>query len=487
MTPTVQLSLMLQARQPDELEELAESVSTPNHSVYGSHLTRLELSQQIALNHREQQALQEWLESYGMIPLPTIALAAQELVFRATIEQLTSAFGTKTSQRLLSPKGVSMAQLKSSLPRSLAGYVHTIRVLPDLQPKRNTAYWGLNSSSLFPEANLIDSCQFSQTLPTELLGLRPIDIQQGYSLPQTITGKTETIAVMALGGYPNWQDLAQFWQVFGIERPEVHTVQVTPMAERAQHPIYRWETTMEVQWLGAIAPDARIVIYFIDPRLVADPWSTFLLAVISDKHFQPTIACTTWSTPERQYYQVNGTECFAGLLNQCAVLGITVIAASGDWGVFDGLPQHELENRLVSDAPWPHGTFPAVAQGILAVGGTQVTALDPWQERAWSAPISSQLQADLKLKHLASSGGFSEYIAIPHWQQSVLQSHYTRSGNSPAVIPYGRGFPDVVLAAWGCNQTCGSENKESAYWGFMDQWRNDAGGTSWRTADIRAK
>ena len=46
-------------------------------------------------------------------------------------------------------------------------------------------------------------------------------------------------------------------------------------------PLLSLEATMTVEWVGAMAPGARIVVYHIDPAAMSDPWSAFLLAVMS--------------------------------------------------------------------------------------------------------------------------------------------------------------------------------------------------------------
>jgi kumamolisin len=227
---------------------------------------------------------------------------------------------------------------------------------------------------------------------------------------------------------------------------------------------------MAVAWAGALAPGARIVVYLIDPAVVADPWSEFLVAVLSDVELRPTVAVTSWSCPERQYRRVHGGEVFRGLLDQAAAVGITVIAASGDWGAYDGFPSAPGAGGRVCDAPWPHVAFPACEERVRAVGGTRVRRVAPWEETAWSAPVSAALRQAIGLGGLAGGGGFSESVGVPGWQRAALPAFCRRSGEAASVVPYGRGVPDVALMAWG---------PEAAYACVLDgELRGDAGGTS---------
>lgn len=462
------LSLILDAVQPQLIRELADAVSHPKHPDYGKYCDRSTLAKLVALPQQEREDLEGWFKAYGMLPLALPSLDHQQLLLRATPKQLCAAFGESAVQQLLSRKSSRTFQARSVLPRRLAGYVQSMQILPDRD-------W---SEAVPRQLSPVTRDEISTAeipLPAGMRGATPADIRRGYQFPEYGDGSGETIAVMALGGYPNPDDLQRFWQTFNIQPPSVYSLQVGAMGARGNHPLYQWETTMAVQWIGAMAPAARIVIYFIDPEFFADPWATFLLAVLSDSHFQPTIACTTWSTPERQYYRVHGSEVIAGLLDRAAALGITFIAGSGDWGVCDGLPQRQFNGQRVCDAPWPHGIFPAVEERVLAVGGTQINCWEPWTETAWSASVSPELEKAIRIERMASSGGFSEHIPIPQWQQAVLESYYPRSGDSPGVIPYGRGFPDVALMAWGIDES----GNTSAYLSLIaNQWRNDAGGTS---------
>src|SRR5690606_10758548 len=115
---------------------------------------------------------------------------------------------------------------------------------------------------------------------------------------------------------------------------------------------------------------AELRVYVIDPRHVADPWVTFFEAALAD---HATIATTAWSSPEQQYYAAHGRQVAASLLDQLAVRGCTVLAASGDWGPCAGAPRARLANHqapLACARPWPGVAFPCSEPRVLGVGGT---------------------------------------------------------------------------------------------------------------------
>ena len=87
--------------------------------------------------------------------------------------------------------------------------------------------------------------------------------------------------------------------------------------------------------------------------------------------------------------------------------------------------------------------------------GERVRA-DRGRHGAWSGPLppNDELRRFLPFHRLATSGGFSEDVAVPWWQEKALRPRgvprsFRRGLNLPAVLPYGRGYPDVALMAQG--------------------------------------
>jgi kumamolisin len=377
-------------------------------------------------------------------------------------------------------EGCRGERIALAIPRRLAGYVQKVSGLPGdecLVEKLIGAPVSLSGEAA--GASSLGAAAVQS--PPGLAGATPADIREIYDFPDEWDGSGETIALMMLGGQLAESDPHCFWRQHGIPPPEARLVQVGPVAPLSTNPLHSIEVAMTVEWAGAMAPGARLVVYQIDPLSISDPWAAFLLAVIGNTVHAPTIACTSWITPERKYYGLHGHSVVTGLLNQAAALGITVVSAAGDWGAFDGIPRTVRDGRYVSDAPWPHGVFPAVEERVLAVGGTMITHRQPLTEIAWSAPPPPGLRKALQFERLAGSGGFSEDVPVPAWQKPVLRGYYSRGAGTPAVVPFGRGFPDVALMAAGPsvqrspNEPLTSQGYQAVVGG---QWIDYAGGTS---------
>lgn len=498
MSDVLNLTLVFYERDPAHLQYLADVTSDPEHEEYGRHLDRAELDALVRLPEEERETIADWLTEHEM-SLVTVSEAGPQLMFvRATREQTERAFGSELIQWLERSGDLRGERIASAMPRRLAGYVQKVGGLPgergqmgdsdqeeDPADEESVPEGAEGSPPVCavprPSGGLLHGCATEDGPPAGLGGATPGDLRSIYAFPDEWNGSGETIALMMLGGRVEPADLHAFWRGHGIEPPEVHTVQVGPVNPRPPKPLHLLEAAMTVEWAGAMAPGARIVVYHVDPTVMGDPWAAFLMAVLSDRRYQPTIACTSWITPERRYYRLHGHSVVKGLLNQAAALGITVIAAAGDWGAFDGIPRTVRDGRYVSDAPWPHGVFPAVEERVLGVGGTMITSREPLTEVGWSGPPPPGLQKAVVFERLAGSGGFSEDVSIPGWQQPVLRGYYPRGSATPAVVPFGRGFPDVAMMASGpaVQRTPGEPLTSMGYQAVAcGQWIDYAGGTS---------
>lgn len=480
MAEPLYLSLILHENNREELSELVANASDPAHPSFGKYLTRDELAKLVALDPKHVADVRKWLVQCGMEIIEDIPLGGQAMVLRATEEQIQTSFGKHLANWLQNPSGHRSPRVDTAVPLELAGLiqaVHGIRNGPSIRSSMvDTVKPGDSSAS--------DTLPYSRRSendgpPPGFGGVTPADIRRIYNFPPRWNGSGQTIALLMMGGNIDAADLRMFWRANGIEPPEVRIVRLGPQIDRPHNPLHQLEATMTVEWVGAMAPGATIVVYMIDPEIFADPWAVYLLALINDKENNPTVASTSWIIPERRYYRVFGNSVVTGLLDQAAALGITVISAAGDWGAFDGVPRKTVDGYAVSDAPWPHTVFPAVEERVLGVGGTMVTSLNPLTELAWSGPPPLAVAQAVQFTQLAGSGGFSQDVPIPKWQQAHLRTWYSRGPNQPAVVPYGRGVPDVALMAAG--PAVMRENVLSAL-GYQAvvgrQWIDFAGGTS---------
>lgn len=443
------------------VEDFVGHVSNPEDPWYAKYMCREELAIYVDPPTDAVQNVDDWLGEHGVVPAPIQTPNAQVRFYYANRTQIISAFGMQPATWLDTQEEVRAHRREWPIPRDIAGHVQQIQIVRGSQQAQQ---W-LEGTHWLRETSVgIEHEATKDEKPADLKGIAPDDIGDIYDFPVQYTGRGETIAILMLSHAPAVDDLTEFWRNQGVarhpDRPQGHAVappiHVVPIGPQPKHSgsLGEMEAAMVVEWAGAMAPGARIVVYVVDETEVADPWAAFLLAVIGDTVHRPTVAMTSWLLPERQYYSAHGARTITGLLYQCAALGVTVLSATGDWGCFDSFPRtKDSESHTVADAPWPHTVFPAVEDLVLAVGGTMITQRDPLTEVAWSGPLPISLYGRLAFTTFAGGGGFSMDVPIPSWQTPYLKRApdfkqrraFSRGPDVPAVLAYGRGVPDVAL------------------------------------------
>lgn len=475
------VTLVLVERDRAAIAELADACSEPGGARYGQHLSRSELRELIVLPERDIAAIRSWASEHR---IEVIGIDGPFMRLRASTEQVRSAFGRDLEAWLRRERNARGRRAELALPRHIAGCVLKVSGLPGEHGQGEARVVSMHDAEAGQAGavwSLLDSASSDPPRPGDG-GVTPADVRGFYNFDEKLDGSGEAIALLALGGEVEMGDLERFWSLHGIKPPAVEIVDVGRSSSSVTtSPFQSLELTAIVQWAGALAPGARLVVYRIDPMVMVDPWSAFLYEVIGDQARAPTVAAITWVAPERQYYRLHGNRIIGGLLDQAAALGVTVVAASGDWGAFDGTPSAIRDGHFVCDAPWPHAIFPAVEERVLGIGGTAITCREPFTEIGWSGAPPPGLRAAMRFDLVASSGGFSEEIPIPDWQRPALRGYYSRGAGAPGVVPFGRGFPDVAVMASGPTVQRGpaAELSSQGYQMLMNgRWLDWGGGTS---------
>src|SRR5262249_22278950 len=172
---------------------------------------------------------------------------------------------------------------------------------------------------------------------------------------------------------------------------------------------------LDVEIIGALAPRARIRVYFA-------PFTSagFAHGITQAAADGVAVLSIGWGKPESDWKDDEIKQINAAL-EQVAKQHATVLAAAGDNGVRDGVKDGRR-----------HVDFPASSPWVLSVGGTALKseADHITSETVWrSAGIGA-----------ATGGGVSEKFERPEWQSAVLVPNRF-DGKS------GRGIPDVVASA----------------------------------------
>jgi kumamolisin len=246
----------------------------------------------------------------------------------------------------------------------------------------------------------------------------PLDLGGAYSFPPGASGEGECIGLLEFGGGYSTADLTEFFSGLGVPAPSVTAVSVDGAANAptgsADGP--DGEVELDVEVAGALAPGARLVVYFAPNT--DKGFLDALTSAVQDTVHRPTVISVSWGGPEPSWSD-QARAALNSAAEDAASLGITVVAASGDDGASDGAPA----GTLAVD-------FPASSPYVLGCGGTEVTIAD--------GRIASEVTwDDLPTGGGASGGGVSVDFPRPTFQASA---DVPAAPNGFA----GRGVPDVA-------------------------------------------
>ncbi|MGC9268640.1 S53 family peptidase [Acidiphilium sp.] len=246
----------------------------------------------------------------------------------------------------------------------------------------------------------------------------PNQIGGFYGIPTTPTGRGECIAIIELGGGYHDSDISTAFGAMGLAVPTVVAVSVDgatnapSTADSADG-----EVGLDIQVAGAIAPGAKLAVYFT-PNTDAG-FADAVTAAATDATNKPSVMSISWGGPESGY-SVQGLNTLNSALRDAATAGVTVTVASGDNLATDGQTDGAV-----------HVDFPASSPYVVGCGGTSITVSGGkiTAETVWNNATSG------------GGGGISTVFPVPSFQSGVKLPVNVSTGGT------GRGVPDVAADA----------------------------------------
>jgi subtilase family serine protease len=269
----------------------------------------------------------------------------------------------------------------------------------------------------------------------------PQEIQNAYGLTPILsagyTGSGETIIIIDSFGSPTIaQDLETFDADYGLPDPPSFTV-LAPLGTLPFDPTnsdqvgWAFETTLDVEWAHAMAPNANIVLLTspVSQNEGMQGMPEFLSLERYALKFQlGKIISQSWGATENTLFTQAGRQVFEDFerfYEDAAQQNVTVLASAGDSG------SANLETNATTYYAFPTVIFPASSPLVTAVGGTSLyadTSGNYQSETVWNNSIG------------AGGGGVSQQFPEPLYQKLLLNSVQKALRNY-------RGIPDVAYNA----------------------------------------
>jgi kumamolisin len=361
------------------------------------YLTREELAAARGAHPDDVLAVERFALGASLI-VTSADLARRSVVVEGTVAQCAAAFGTDLRNVRVAETTHRMRTGSLYGPAALGGVI--------------TGVFGLDTR---PQAR----AQFRIAYPhAATTAFTPLQLASLYAFPPNADGTGQTIALIELGGGYKPADLSAYFASLGIAAPTVVAVGVDGAANTPTGNANSadGEVELDIEVSGAIAPGAKIVVYFAPntDRGFLDAITT----AIHDTTYRPGIISISWGSAESVWTQQALTN-FDAAFADAALAGITVCVAAGDDGSADGVTDGNA-----------HVDFPASSPHVLACGGTSLRANGTTiaAETVWNDAGGG-----------ATGGGVSAVFPLPSWQANAHVPPSANAGGST-----GRGVPDVA-------------------------------------------
>jgi len=396
---TIEVSIRVRSKAESKREELKTALSKPGFK----HMSRTEFETTHGADTADINQIKKFAQEFGLKVHETgTELARRTVMVSGTVTNLQHAFNVELKE-YSHPKGNFRGRTGPiSAPAEYADIIIGVFGL-DNRPQAEPHFRRLAQ----PERHKHKTVSTASSHD-------PNEVAQIYDYPAG-DGTGQCIGLIELGGGFQLDDLSTYFTSLKINEPQVISVSVDGGTNSPTTPDSAdGEVMLDIEMSGAIAPAAKIVVYF-----APNTDQGFLDAIttaLHDSTNQPSVISISWGSAESNWTAQALTN-FDQAFQSAAAMGVTVCVATGDNGSSDG----------VNDGN-DHVDFPASSSFALACGGTtlQTSSEKIVKETVWNDLPSGG----------ATGGGVSNVFPLPTWQTGF-------DVPAPTVEGGGRGVPDV--------------------------------------------
>jgi len=421
--PSERLEVTILVRRRARQDFAARVAACVSARAPGPFLSRDEFAKRHGADAPDLAAVRAFAAAHGLA-VEQEDVARRTVVLSGTVAQFSAAFSVQLHQMSHAGRSYRGRTGAILLPADLGGIVEAVLGL-DSRPQAAPHF------------------RIRRPAASGAVSYTPIQVASAYGFPNG-TGQGQCVAIIELGGGFKLADLDTYFKGLGISTPSVVAVSVDHATNSPTNDANGpdGEVMLDVEVVGAIAPQTNIVVYFA-PNTDAGFLDAITTAIHDTTH-KPSVISISWGGPEVSW-TAQAMTAMDGAFQAAATMGITVCVASGDSGSSDG----------VNDGS-DHVDFPASSPFALACGGTSL--------QASGSSIRSEVVWNDGANSGASGGGVSSFFALPSWQTGL--NTVNNQGQSTALTK--RGVPDVA----------GNADPQTGYAVRIDGTNTVIGGTS---------
>jgi len=358
--PMTRMLLTLQrgAEQETALQQLMDAQQTKGSASYHAWLTPEQFGKQFGPSDADVQAVTDWLTRQGF-QVAKVAAGRGAIEFNGTVAQVRNAFRTEIHKFAVNGEEHIANVSEPAIPAALAPVVKGVAALNSF-PRRAHLHnkgvyrWQRDTGQIKP--------LFTFGNNPANFAMAPADFAKIYNIPAGADGTGQTIAVIGQSNI-NAQDVIDFRNLFGL--PQNFT-QANNVIVNGPDPGLQLatgdegESDLDVEWAGAVAPNATILLVtssttLSNPTQITQGVDLSALYAV-DNNLASVIS---ESYGQCEFFLGAATnQFFNSLWEQAAAQGITVVVSTGDNG---------------SAGCDPTGVSPNAAVNGLAVSGIAST------------------------------------------------------------------------------------------------------------------
>ena len=398
------LSVSIRVRRRADAPALPNSQQTgPSTALRAPALSREEFAARFGADPADLEKISHFARAHGLAVVES-SIPRRTVVVTGTVAQMNQAFSTDLG-KYESPHGEY---------RGREGALH----LPTDVAEIVEGVFGLDNRQMARSFNVHGPAQ-------SVTPLTPPQVAKLYNFPAVTSAvSSQTIGLLEFGGGYIPSDVQAYFNGLKLPAPTLTAIGVdgaTNSPGSASNPNGADpEVALDISVAGAVAQGAKIAVYFAP--WTEQGWVDAVTTAVHDATHKPSVISISWGWAENE--GIDGLTWTQAAINavsttfqEAAVLGVTVLVASGDSGSADQIGDGKAHTNYPATDPW-----------VTACGGTSISNVSgtTFTENTWN-------------DYGVTGGGISDIFALPYWQNWASIPHSANPGGH-----VGRGIPDVA-------------------------------------------
>jgi subtilase family serine protease len=365
--PVSRMLLMLQRSPAQEaaLEQLIDAQHSKGSGSYHAWLTPEQFGKQFGPSDQDLQAVTDWLTNQGF-QIAKVGAGRTLIEFSGNAAQVRSAFHTELHKFAVNGETHIANSSDPSIPEALAPVVRGVASLNDFprhSHSHNKGEYRMNreTGQIKPLYTFGDPAKYA---------IGPADFYKIYNVPASATGANVTIAIVSDSNI-NAQDVIDFRTLFNLPQNFTQANNVLVNGPDPGLTGDEGEADLDVQWAGAVAPQANILLVTTantqsNPTQITSGTDLSAVYIVDNDPAVNGVPASILSYSFGECEPNLGASAntfYNSLWQQAAAEGITVTVSTGDSGA-------------AACDPDPTAPITTAAVDGLAVNGIASTAYD---------------------------------------------------------------------------------------------------------------